>query len=130
MPERAHRVFTDPYIRNLKAKAAPYKRAEYAPKGDGRLIVRVLPNGVREFFYRYRADEQHKMLALGRYDQIGSRPRLDARGRAQPALRRGMERLRGGRCKEYFPARKACAQAHFYFPRFIITRRARPADVA
>jgi len=51
MPERAHRVFTDPYIRSLKAKATPYKRAEHAPRGEGRLVVRVLANGTKEFFY-------------------------------------------------------------------------------
>ena len=27
-----HRTFTDSYIRNLKPKAQPYKRAEAAPK--------------------------------------------------------------------------------------------------
>jgi len=61
------RTFTDAYIANLKAKASPYKRAEYAPKGEGRLTVRVLPSGVREFFYRYRVDGQDKTIALGRY---------------------------------------------------------------
>jgi hypothetical protein len=48
------RTFTDPFIRNLKPQEKPYKRAEYAPRGEGRLIVRVLPSGVKEFFYRYR----------------------------------------------------------------------------
>ena len=59
------RTFTDPYIRALKPKARPYKRAEYAPKGEGRLTVRVLPSGVRECFYRYRANGQDKTLSLG-----------------------------------------------------------------
>ena len=66
------RAFTDPYIRALKPKAAPYKRAEHAPRGEGRLIVRVLPSGTREFFYRYRTQGQDKTLALGRYDQTGN----------------------------------------------------------
>jgi integrase len=67
-----HRTFTDAYIANLKPMARPYKRAEYAPKGEGRLTVRVLPSRsgapvVREFFYRYRVNGQDKTIALGRY---------------------------------------------------------------
>jgi len=61
------RTFTDAYISSLKPKAKPYKRAEYAPKGEGRLTVRVLPTGTREFFYRYRVNGQDKTLSLGRY---------------------------------------------------------------
>lgn len=61
------RTFTDQSIRNLKPEAAPYKRSEYAPKGEGRLTVRVLPNGTKEFFYRYRTNGQDKTLALGRF---------------------------------------------------------------
>lgn len=65
------RAFTDPFIRALKPKATPYKLAEHAPKGEGRLIARVLPSGVKEFFYRYRPNGEDKTLALGRYDQTG-----------------------------------------------------------
>jgi integrase len=61
------RTFTDAYINSLKPKAKPYKRAEYAPKGEGRLTVRVLPAGTREFFYRYRVNGQDKTIAVGRY---------------------------------------------------------------
>jgi integrase len=66
-----HRTFTDSYIRNLKPKAQPYKRAEAAPKGEGRLIVRILPSGAKEFFYRYRASGEDKTVSLGRYDGAG-----------------------------------------------------------
>jgi integrase len=65
------RTFTDPFIRNLKPQEKAYKRAEYAPRGEGRLIVRVLPSGVKEFFYRYRTKGGDKTLALGRYDFAG-----------------------------------------------------------
>lgn len=61
------RTFTDAYIKGLKPRRSPYKRSEYAPKGEGRLVVRVLPSGVREFFYRYRSGGLDKTLALGRY---------------------------------------------------------------
>lgn len=67
----AQRTFTDSFIRNLKPKAKPYKIAEAAPKGEGRLVVRVLPSGVKEFFYRYRATGLDKTLSLGRYDPTG-----------------------------------------------------------
>lgn len=65
------RTFTDSYIRNLKPAAQPYKRAETAPKGEGRLIVRVLPSGAKEFFYRYRPGGHDKTVSLGRYDGAG-----------------------------------------------------------
>jgi integrase len=61
------RTFTDSYIRNLRPKERPYKRSESARKGEGRLIVRVLPNGIKEFFYRYRVNAQDKTIGLGRY---------------------------------------------------------------
>lgn len=67
------RTFTDPFIRNLKPQEKPYKRAEYAPRGEGRLIIRVLPSGVKEFFYRYRTKGGDRTLALGRYDFAGKK---------------------------------------------------------
>lgn len=70
--------FSDRYIASLKPKTTPYKRAEPAPRGEGRLIVRVLPNGVKEFFYRQRAPED-KTLALGRYDGPGSLAKIRKR---------------------------------------------------
>ena len=49
MSTRAERVvFTDPYIRALKPQGKPYKRAESAPKGQGRLMVRVLTDGTAQ----------------------------------------------------------------------------------
>lgn len=68
MPQR---TFTDAFIRGLKPKDKPYKLAEAAPKGEGRLVVRVLPTGTKEFFYRYRVNGLDKTLALGRYDATG-----------------------------------------------------------
>src|SRR4051812_21473256 len=65
------RAFTDPFIPALRPKEKPYKLSEHAPKGEGRLLVRVLPSGCKEFFYRYRTGDQDKTLMLGRYDQTG-----------------------------------------------------------
>lgn len=71
MGKKQGRTFTDAFIRALKPKAKPYKLSEHAARGEGRLIVRVLPSSVREFFYRYRVDGGDKTLSLGRYDAEG-----------------------------------------------------------
>ncbi len=90
-----HRVFTDPYIKSLKPRPAPYKRAEYAPKGEGRLTMRVLPSGVKEFFYRYRSNGQDKTLALGRYDALGRNGQTLAQIRTALRDRRDLQRQTG-----------------------------------
>lgn len=89
------RVFTDSYIRGLKAKSAPYKRAEHAPKGEGRLTVRVQPNGIKEFFYRYRSSGMDKTIALGRYDATGRNGKTLAGIRATLRNRRQLQRETG-----------------------------------
>jgi hypothetical protein len=68
------RIFTDAFIRALKPATKPYKRSEHAPRGEGRLIVRVLPASagsggecIKEFFYRYRVNGLDKTVKLGRY---------------------------------------------------------------
>lgn len=82
------RAFTDPFIRALKPKAKPYKLSEHAAKGDGRLIVRVLPSGTKEFFYRYQNAGQDKMLFLGRYDHTGRN------GKTLATIRKGLRESR------------------------------------
>lgn len=89
------RTFTDSFLRGLKPGAKPYKRAEWAPKGEGRLVVRVLPSGVKEFFYRYRADEQDKTLSLGRFDASGRNGRTLAGVRAELHKKRALQRSTG-----------------------------------
>jgi integrase len=87
--------FTEPFVRALKPKATPYKLAEHAARGEGRLVVRVLPNGTREFFYRYRAKGQDKTLALGRYDQTGTKGKTLADIRKEAAKVRRLQRETG-----------------------------------
>jgi len=120
MPDGKHRVFTDPFIRNLKlpgvqrledkegkayttAPGQPYRLAEYAPKGEGRLVVRVLPTGVKEFFYRYRANGQDKTIVLGRYDALGRKGQTLAQLRTVLRDRRDLQR-RTGDVKEHLRA--------------------------
>ncbi len=61
------RFFTPRFLDGLKAQDKPYKVTEYAPRGDGRLLVRVLPNGLKLASYRYRPNGKDTTLALGRY---------------------------------------------------------------
>lgn len=92
--------FTEPFIRALKPKAKPYKLAEHAAKGEGRLIVRVLPAGTREFFYRYRTNGGDKTIALGRYDQTGKNGKTLAGIRRELGKNRELQRETGD-VKEY-----------------------------
>ena len=87
--------FKEKSIRALKPKAAPYRLSEPAARGEGRLIVRVLPNGTKEFFYRYRAKGQDKTLALGRYDQTGNNGKTLAEVRKEAAKVRRLQRETG-----------------------------------
>lgn len=90
-----HRTFSDLYIRNLKPQAKSYRRAESAARGEGRLIVRVLPSGVKEFFYRYRAKGRDRSLALGRYDSTGNNGRTLAEIRKFLREKREIQRSTG-----------------------------------
>lgn len=95
--------FTEPFIRALKPKATPYKLSEHAAKGEGRLIVRVLPAGTKEFFYRYRANGQDKTIALGRYDQTGKNGKTLAGIRRELGKNRELQRETGD-VKEHLQA--------------------------
>ncbi len=55
--------FTDRYILNLK----PADKMQDIREGDG-FGVRVLPSGVKTFFYLYRFDGKRRFLNLGHYD--------------------------------------------------------------
>lgn len=107
-------VFTDPYIRSLKAPGVerdtaagqPYKRSEWAPKGEGRLMVRVSPavdGPIKEFFYRYRVNGGDTLLALGRYDSTGKNGHTLAAIRATLRKRRDLQRETGD-VKEHLEA--------------------------
>src|SRR5260370_27293399 len=66
MPES---VFSAREIRQLKPRDKPYKVTESAPRGEGRLIVRVHTSGLKEFYYRYRLNERDRLLRIGRFEQ-------------------------------------------------------------
>jgi hypothetical protein len=62
-------VFSAREIRQLRPRDKPYKVTESAPRGKGRLIVRVHPSGLKEFYYRYRLNERDRLLRIGRFEQ-------------------------------------------------------------
>ena len=64
-------LFTDVALRALRPKAKLYKRTEPGARGDGRLMVRIHPDGSRNLFYRYRIDGTDHLIALGLYDSSG-----------------------------------------------------------
>lgn len=100
------RAFTDALLRGLKPKEKPYKLAEHAPKGEGRLVVRVQPSGAKECFYRYRTAGGDTTLAIGRYDPTGKRGKTLADIRRDVGAVRKVQRDTG----DAKAARKAEAQ--------------------
>src|SRR6266513_2254731 len=95
MREAQSTIFTDQFLRSLKPAPRPYKRAELAPKGEGRLTVRVLPSGSKEFFYRYRVNGNDRMLALGRFDPQGKTGVTLAQVRETLKATRALQRATG-----------------------------------
>lgn len=89
------RTFTDAFLRGLKPKAKPYKLAESAPRGEGRLIVRVQPNGAKECFYRYRAAGGDTVLSVGRFDPTGRKGKTLAELRQSATKVRKIQRDTG-----------------------------------
>lgn len=56
-------------IRALKPRPIAYKVIENAPRGEGRLIVKVHPTGLKEFYYRTRSAGGDSLVRIGRYEQ-------------------------------------------------------------
>jgi integrase len=86
---------TDVKIRNAQTKERPYKL--YDRRG---LFLLVMPNGSKQWRFRYRVAGKENMLSLGAYPEVSLR---EARHRADEALRlleqgrdpRGIRRVRG-----------------------------------
>jgi hypothetical protein len=65
----ANGLFTARGLRALKARGTEYKIIEKAPRGEGRLILRVRPNGLKEFYYRMRAGADDQLIRIGRFEE-------------------------------------------------------------
>jgi hypothetical protein len=108
MPES---TFSARDIRKLKPRDKPYKVTESAPRGEGRMIVRIHPSGLKEFYYRYRLNERDRLLRIGRFEQTpGDGGMKLEEARAQLAKLVGIQRSTGD-VKEELARRKEVVAA-------------------
>ncbi|MCX5888447.1 MAG: integrase arm-type DNA-binding domain-containing protein [Deltaproteobacteria bacterium] len=77
---------TDFQIKNLKAKDKRY--TEWGERGFG---VRVTPNGVKTFIFKYRFDGKVRWMTLGIYPQMTLADAHEAHGDAWKVLRQGID---------------------------------------
>jgi hypothetical protein len=59
-------VFTDAYLKSLRADRTPYTRTEPGERGAGRLVVEVA-DGRKFLYFRYRLGGVDKLTIIGRY---------------------------------------------------------------
>jgi Arm DNA-binding domain len=65
----ANGLFSDRELRALRPRETEYKLSEKAPRGEGRLMLKVHPSGLKEFYYRMRAGEADTLIRIGSYEQ-------------------------------------------------------------
>ena len=61
--------FTTREIRALQPRDVEYRLTETAPRGEGRLTLRVRPSGLKEFYYRKRRKDGDQTIRIGRFEQ-------------------------------------------------------------
>jgi hypothetical protein len=61
--------FTTREIRALQSRDVEYRLTETAPRGEGRLTLRVRPSGLKEFYYRKRRKDGDQTIRIGRFEQ-------------------------------------------------------------
>jgi hypothetical protein len=76
---------TDFQIKNLKAKDKRY--TEWGERGFG---VRVTPNGVKTFIFKYRFDGKVRWMTLGTYPDLTLADAHEAHADAWKVLRQGV----------------------------------------
>lgn len=77
---------SDVQLRNLKAEAKPYRRAD-----GGGLFVEVRPNGSRLWRLAYRFDGKQKLMALGSYPETSLARAREKRQEAKSQLQDGVD---------------------------------------
>ena len=77
---------SDVQLRNLKAGAKPYRRAD-----GGGLFVEVRPNGSRLWRLAYRFAGKQKLMALGRYPETSLARAREKRQEAKSKLQDGVD---------------------------------------
>jgi hypothetical protein len=58
----ANGLFSDRELRALRPREAEYKVTERAPRGEGRLMLKVHPSGLKEFYYRMRSADDDTLI--------------------------------------------------------------------
>lgn len=81
---------TEKELAALKPKERSYKVTDATRRGEGTLVIKVLPNGKREFYYRYRHDGVDRTISVGRHQQSpgdGGLTLAEARAKAHELVR-------------------------------------------
>ena len=104
-------LFSERELRALKPRGTEYKLIERAPRGEGRLILKVRPSGLKEFYYRTRAGDDDRLIRIGRFEQTpGSGGMTLAQARKDLQKLVGLQRTTGNAKREL--RRQKDAEAH------------------
>lgn len=82
----ARRPFTDRFLASLKPAADRYDVVDPARKG---LLIRVTPNGVKTFYFRYQRNLRPVRLMIGRYPATTLKVAYETHGDLVRRLNRG-----------------------------------------
>jgi len=77
---------TDKLVKSLKPEAA-----EYMVTGNDGFYVRVLPSGVRTFWYRFTLGGKRHKMNLGQYPEVSLAEANDRHDRAKIQVRNGID---------------------------------------
>ena len=73
------KALTDKLIKSLKPEAA-----EYMVTGNDGFYVRVLPSGIRTFWYRFTLNGKRQKMNLGQYPEVSMAEANDRNTRPRP----------------------------------------------
>lgn len=80
------KALTDKLVKNLKPEAA-----EYMVTGNDGFYVRVLPSGIRTFWYRFTLNGKRQKMNLGQYPDVSLAEANDRHDRAKIQVRSGVD---------------------------------------
>ena len=83
--------FNDKYIANLKPKDKRYNVKEDSGRGNGKLTIRVSPNGNKSWLYLYNFDGRDRWMTLGSYPAMTVAQAHEAVGKAKRARELGID---------------------------------------
>src|SRR5689334_15039923 len=93
-----------------------YRVSERAPRGEGRLYVRVLPFGLDQFYYCIRAGRRDRTVRIGRFEQTPGQSGISLeevrrRLRGLVALQRDTGDVKAELARQKREAQAACQEA-------------------